>query len=69
VGAGFGDFEEVVEREFAGQPDGHGVGAAKGVAVVLDEPEIVLAAELEDGGDREGIAQGVSDHDSLGFAR
>ena len=68
VGAGFGDFEEVVESEFARQLDGHGVGAAEGVAVVLDEPEIMLAAELEDGGDREGIAQGVGDHDGLGFA-
>ncbi len=68
VGAGFGDFEEVVESEFARQLDGHGVGAAEGVAVVLDEPEIVLAAELEDVGDRKGIAQGVGDHDGLGFA-
>ena len=68
VGAGFGDFEQVIESEFACQLDGHGIGAAKGVAVVLDEPEIVMTAELENGGDREGIAQGVGDHDGLGFA-
>ena len=59
----------MIESEFARQLDGHGVGAAKGVTIVFDEPEIVLAAELENGGDREGIAQGVGDHNSLGFAR
>ena len=68
MGAGFGDFEEVVEGEFARQLHRHGVGAPEGVAVVFDEPEIVLTAELEDVGDREGIAQGVGDHDGLGFA-
>ena len=56
VGAGFGDFEEVVEGEFTGQLDGHGVSATEGVAVVFNKPEIVLAAELEDRSDREGIA-------------
>jgi hypothetical protein len=69
VGGGFSDLEEVVEGEFARQLDGHGVGAAEGVAVVLDEPEIVLTAELEDGSDREGIAQSVGYHDGLCFAR
>ena len=69
VGAGFGDFEQVIESEFARQLDGHGVGAAKGVAVVFNEPEIVLTAELENRGDREGISQGVGDHDGLGFSR
>ena len=68
VGAGFGDFEKVVEGEFARQLNGHGVGAAEGIAVVFDEPEIVLTAELEDGGDGEGIPQGMGDHDGLGFA-
>lgn len=68
MGAGFSDFEEVVESKFARQLDGHGIGAAEGIAVVFDEPEIVLTAELENRGDRKGIAQGVGDHDSLGFA-
>ena len=68
VGAGFGDFEKVVEGEFARQLDGHGVGAAEGIAVVFDEPEIVLTAKLENGSDRKGIPQGMGDHDGLGFA-
>ena len=56
VGAGFSDFKEVVESKFARQLDGHGVDATEGVAVVFNKPEIVLAAEVEDRSDREGIA-------------
>ena len=56
MGAGFSDFKEVVESKFARQLDGHGVGATEGVAVVFNKPEIVLAAEVEDRSDREGIA-------------
>ncbi len=54
--------------ERLGAGDGHRVSAAEGVAVVLDQPEVVLAAKFEDGADVEGIAQGVGDHDGLGLA-
>ena len=59
----------MVESEFARQLNGHGVSASECVAVVLNKPEIVLTAELKDGGDREGITQSVGDHDGLGFSR
>ena len=39
------------------------------VAVVLDEPEVVAAAELGDGREIEGVAQGVGHEDGFGFAR
>ena len=44
------------------------VARAEGVAVVLDEPEPMLVAEGLDGGEVEGIAQGVRHHDGLGPA-
>ena len=46
----------------------HRVARTEGVAVVLDEPEPVLVTESLDGGEVEGIAQGMRHHDSLGPA-
>jgi hypothetical protein len=63
-----GDFDEVVEAEFFGEVEGEAVGAAEGVAVVLNEPEVVFFAEGKGGGEVEGIAEGVSHHDGFGLA-
>ena len=68
-GVFFGQFDEVLEAEGLGLEKRQGVGAAEGVTVVLDQPEVVFLAEDEDGGEIEGIAQGVGHHDGLGFAR
>jgi len=68
MGAGFGLLEQVVETDGFCLLDGHGIGAAEGVAVILNEPEVVLLAEGEDGAEIKGIAQGVSHHHSLGLS-
>ena len=52
-----------------GQAPGHGVAAAQGIAVVFHQPQFVLLAEGQGGGQIEGIAQGVGHHHGLGFAR
>ena len=44
-----------------------GVSAAQGVAVVLDEPEIVLIDQIHDGGEVERDAHCVGHHDRLCF--
>ena len=44
-----------------------GVLSSEGVAVVLDEPEVVLVAELLDLGEVEGVAEGVRHEDELGL--
>lgn len=56
------------DAERLGARDGHGVGAAESIAVVLDEPKVVLAAKLQHGTEIEGIAEGVGDHHGLGLA-
>ena len=48
--------------------DGHRIGAPERVTVVLDQPKVVFAAELQHGSHVEGIAQRVGDHDGLGLA-
>jgi hypothetical protein len=45
--------------------DRHGVEAPKGVAVVLDEPQVAPAAELKHGTDVERVAQRVRHHHRL----
>ena len=69
MGAFFGDFDEMMEAEFPGFFQRQGIGAAEGVTVVLDEPEVVFLAELQDSDEFERIAKGVGHHDGLGFSR
>lgn len=44
------------------------VGGAEGIAVVFDQPKVVLLAEGGDGLKVKGIAQGMGHHDSLGLS-
>ena len=67
--APLGDLEEVVEAELAGALDGERVGAPEGIAVVFNQPEVVLLAKFQDGGEVERIAERVGHHDRLGLAR
>ncbi|MNS98122.1 hypothetical protein D3C72_1324790 [compost metagenome] len=43
------------------------VGGAQGVTAVFDQPQVVLLANLLDLGQVERVAQGVGEHDGLGF--
>ncbi len=66
-GVFFGEFEEMVESQALGLEDGKSVSAAEGVAVVLNEPEVVFLAESEDGGEVKGVTKGVGHHHGFGF--
>ena len=43
------------------------VRAAEGVTIVLDEPELVLFAKIDDGREVERISQGMGENDGFGF--
>ena len=64
----FGQPKKMVEAEFAGAFDGHRVGAAEGVAVVFDQPEVEFFAEGENSTEIERVAEGVGHHDGFGFS-
>ena len=64
----FSDLDEVLEADGLGLFKRESVSAAEGVAIVLDEPEVVFLAELEDDGEFEGVPKSVCHHDGLGFA-
>lgn len=51
-----------------GAGNGHRVGAAEGVTVVLDKPEVVPAAKFQHGAEVKGVAQRMGDHHGLSLA-
>src|SRR5688572_19428849 len=48
--------------------DGQRVSTAQRIAIILDQPKIILTAEFQDGSQIERIAERVGNHHRLGLA-
>src|SRR5665213_886303 len=65
---GLSELQQVIKTEFAGLFYRKRIGTTERVTVILNEPEVMLAAECKYGGDIKGIAKTMSDHHRLSLA-